>query len=98
MGRLWRQNIADGLPGFSYALWDKWLGRSKEQIDVSFFVFFWFYTSSFLRWPRSFANQSFLFLFLDIQVELVGVRKALANNKVRAYERFYVVWGRKPGI
>jgi hypothetical protein len=35
MGRLWRQNIANSLPGFTYALWDKWLNRSREQIEVS---------------------------------------------------------------
>ncbi|KAK0612190.1 S-adenosyl-L-methionine-dependent methyltransferase [Immersiella caudata] len=64
MGRLWRQNIADGLPGFSYALWDKWLYRTREQIEV----------------------------------QLVEVRQALMEKKSRAYERFYVVYGRKPEV
>ena len=30
------------------------------------------------------------------QVSLVDVRKALADHRTHAYEKFYVVWGRKP--
>ncbi|KAK0622813.1 S-adenosyl-L-methionine-dependent methyltransferase [Immersiella caudata] len=33
----------------------------------------------------------------EIEVSLVNVRKDLADQKMHIYEKFYVVWGRKPG-
>jgi len=31
------------------------------------------------------------------QVALVQVRKDLADQRMHIYEKFYIVWGRKPG-
>ncbi|KXX74698.1 Trans-aconitate 2-methyltransferase [Madurella mycetomatis] len=62
IGQMWHHCLRDGLPGFTYALFNRWLGYTMEEIEVN----------------------------------LVDVRKALADKHTRAYERFYVVWGRKP--
>ncbi|KAK1756514.1 Trans-aconitate 2-methyltransferase [Echria macrotheca] len=62
IGELWSQSMREGLPGFSYALFNRWLGMTTEQIEVL----------------------------------LVDVRKALAEKRGCPYERFYVVYGRKP--
>ncbi|KAK0646812.1 S-adenosyl-L-methionine-dependent methyltransferase [Cercophora newfieldiana] len=62
IGKMWQQCLMEGLPGFSYALFNRWLEVPTTQIEVS----------------------------------LVHVRKALADKSTRAYQRFYVVYGRKP--
>ena len=35
IGKMWQQCLLDGLPGFSYALFNRWLGVSTDQIEVS---------------------------------------------------------------
>ncbi|KAK0702144.1 S-adenosyl-L-methionine-dependent methyltransferase [Lasiosphaeris hirsuta] len=62
IGEMWQRSLGEGLSGFSYAYFDRWLNMRKEEIEVA----------------------------------LVDVRNALADQRVHGYEKFYVVWGRKP--
>jgi len=35
LGEMWQRSMEDGLSGFSYALFHRWLGMRKEEIEVS---------------------------------------------------------------
>lgn len=35
VGEMWHHSMRDGLSGFSYALFNRWLGMTTEQIEVS---------------------------------------------------------------
>jgi metalloendopeptidase OMA1, mitochondrial len=78
IGKLWHQVLSEGLPGFTYALFNRWLEIPTNQIEVSSTT------------PKVKTKTDIL------QVSLVHVRKAMADRHTRAYQRFYVVYGRKP--
>jgi len=41
-------------------------------------------------------SRIFMWNKTEIEVYLVNVRKAITNTRVHAYNKYYVVWGRKP--
>ncbi|KAL2678461.1 hypothetical protein Neosp_009207 [[Neocosmospora] mangrovei] len=54
-------------------------------------------------WPKNRRLKSYGLLHRvkgmtkeEIEVNLIDVRRALADHRMHGYQKFYVVWGRKP--
>jgi len=80
IGELWQRNLLNGLSGFSLALLHRINGRTMEDIEVSVP----------LCLLRGMCDADFM------QLQLVDVRRELFDQSIHAYQKFYVVWGRKP--
>lgn len=83
LGEMSEENWLACLSSFSMALFSRILNWKQEQIEVSFPTRC---VSTFYWLPNRNAQQ----------VYLVNVRKSIPNRNVHAYNKIYVVWGRKP--
>jgi hypothetical protein len=82
VGMMWQRNLLAGLSGFSLGLLNRVGGRSVEDIEVGL------------------VSPGLNVLFADdpaaVQVTLVDVRREITDQNIHAYQKLYVVCGRKP--
>lgn len=88
IGQMWQRNLLNGLSGFSLGLLHRMRGRTVEDIEVSL--------PPFHPCLLPLCLLSTVVILTCVQLQLVDVRRQLFDQQVHAYQKFYVVWGRKP--
>lgn len=83
LGRMWERQFQQGLSGFSFWLFNRAYGRTREETEVC--------TNTRLVTAR--LSQM---LTVSQQVLLMDVRREFSDTRIHAYIPIHVVWGRKP--